>query len=169
MWLLLWLSEVADAKAAVLGFLVSVPVYVAMVDPLASVVRAYPLETRVDMSFMLLLWSLLLWSLLLRSMLLRSSVLLRSMLLRSSELWDIMLSVLARVSIDMLLSIVMLMSMEEVDSASTPAARLARKSALNCMVCCVSCVVGLIVCTDRNFLLNLYGCKQSRSCSAELI
>jgi hypothetical protein len=136
-WLLLWLSEVADAKAAVLGFLVSVPVYVAMVDPLASVVRAYPLETRVDMSSMLLLWSLLLWSLLLRSMLLRSSVLLRSMLLRSSELWDIMLSVLARVSIDMLLSLVMLVSMSVVDCASTHAARLVRRSALNCMMCSV--------------------------------
>ena len=123
MWLLLWLSEVADAKAAVLGFLVSVPVYVAMVDPLASVVRAYPLETRVDMSSMLLLWSLLLWSLLLRSM-----------LLRSSELWDIMLSVLARVSVDMLLSLVMLVSMSVVDCASTHAARLVRRSALSCMM-----------------------------------
>jgi hypothetical protein len=43
-------------------------------------------------------------------------------------------SVLARVSIDMLLSIVMLMSMELVDSASTHAARLVRRSALNCMM-----------------------------------
>jgi hypothetical protein len=65
---------------------------------------------------------------------LRSSVLLWSIMLRSSELRDIMPSVLARVSIDMLLSIVMLMSIELVDSASTHAARLVRRSALNCMV-----------------------------------
>jgi hypothetical protein len=55
-------------------------------------------------------------------------------MLRSSELRDVMPSVLARVSIDMLLSIVMLMSMELVDSASTHAARLVRRSALKCMM-----------------------------------
>jgi hypothetical protein len=147
-WLLLWLSEVADAKAAVLGFLVSVPVYVAMVDPLASVVRAYPLETRVDMSSMLLLWSLLLWSLLLRSMLLRSSVLLRSMLLRSSELWDIMLSVLARVSIDMLLSLVMLVSMSVVDCAS----KAGEKKCFELHD--VWCWVESVACADRDVMIE---------------
>jgi hypothetical protein len=38
--LLLWSEDVAAARAAVRGFPVSVPVYVAIVEPLASVVRA---------------------------------------------------------------------------------------------------------------------------------
>ena len=109
-WLLLWLSvEVAKIKAAVLGLLVSVPTYVAMGEPLASVVSRYPLGATVDS---------------LRSLLVRS-LLLRSLLLRLSELWVDMASA------D---EVMLLVSLVVEESASTPAARVARRNALNCML-----------------------------------
>lgn len=65
-----------------------------------------------------------------------------------------MLSVLIRISVDMLVSIVMLLSMSVVVvCARTPAARLARRSPLNCMMCNVWWVLSAY--GDREMLIDV--------------